>query len=339
MSRLAFAWRVWSPWLVLLIIGAAGGASAAESPRELSKRGNDEFAAGRFKEALESYNKAAELAEKSGAASAELLHNRAAAHFKLGETAEARELWVKALALRDAAYEARCRYNLGNCDYAEALAAAQGGDAKKALEHLGRAADQYRDAIKLDAGFSNARANLELTQQLKTMIEQQAQTQPSSQSTQGDKNQKGESQPSSQDPPQQGEGDQQQSQDQQSSSQPSSQQQGEQSEEQDQEQGQQESQSQPSDEPKEPPKPDAEQSQGPDSQPAESQPAQARQAQSQPAAKEEDQQDSDQAKQPLRMSKQEAERLLQMVRDLEKKRREAIQRRERAKQKPVDKDW
>lgn len=322
-----------------LLVGAGNPARAGQSPRELSRQGNEQFAAGRYKEALESYNKAAELVERGGVLSAELLHNRAAAHFKLGETAEARELWVKALALRDASYEARCRYNLGNCDYAEALAAVQGGQAKMALEHLGRAADQYRDAIRLDPTFSNARANLELTQQLKTMIEQQAQTQPSSQSTPGDKNQPSHSQPATRDSQQPGESDPQQSKDQQPSSQPSTQSQGEQSDEQNEAQEGQESQSQPAEQPQELPRPDAAESGDAESQPTESQPAPGPQAQSRPAAPSAEEQNSDPETKPLRMSKQEAERLLQMVRDLEKKRREAILQRERQKQKPVDKDW
>jgi hypothetical protein len=39
------------------------------------------------------------------------------------------------------------------------------------------------------------------------------------------------------------------------------------------------------------------------------------------------------------MSRQEAERLLQKIRDAEKARRELLRQRERSRHKPVDRDW
>ncbi|MCH7871065.1 MAG: tetratricopeptide repeat protein, partial [Planctomycetes bacterium] len=128
--------------------------------RDALERGNAHFEQGLYQEALDAFDEAAESADES--LRAELLHNRAAAQFKLGHTDDARELWVRSLPIRDEPFEARGRYNLGNCDYADALAALEAQDANKALELLDVATDQYRQAIRLDPELANARANLEL---------------------------------------------------------------------------------------------------------------------------------------------------------------------------------
>jgi hypothetical protein len=55
-----------------------------------------------------------------------------------------------------------------------------------------------------------------------------------------------------------------------------------------------------------------------------------------------EQQEEPAADQPppgVKMSRQEAERLLQKIRDAEKARRELLRQRERARHKPVDRDW
>ena len=125
----------------------SSGIAFADLPRELIKQGNQQFDAGRYAEALEAYDQVGDEADELP--TAELLHNRAAAHFKLGQLDEARELWVRAAGLRDEEFEAAARYNLGNCDYADALQAVQRQDAEVSLELLGRAIQQYRDALKL----------------------------------------------------------------------------------------------------------------------------------------------------------------------------------------------
>lgn len=298
--------RVFVPSCLLLLLATT---AFADQPRELIKRGNEHFQAGRYAEALEAYQ---QIEEPDELMTPELLHNRAAAHFKLGQLDDARELWVRAASLKDARFEAAARYNLGNCNYADALQALQAQDAQGALQHLERGLEQYRDAVRLDPGLRDARANLELAAQLKKQIEEMAQQQPQSQPS---------SQPSDQNQ-------EQQDQDQQPSSQPSSQPQDSdqqnqesQSEQQPEEQQQQQDQQQPSSQP--------------DSQPApESQPA------PQPQASE-DQQQQDQQENPvpIQLTKEEAERLLQMVRDAERQRRAILRAREAAKQQPVQKDW
>jgi Ca-activated chloride channel family protein len=287
-------------WVVLCISWTA----LADQPRELIKQGNEHFDAGRYDEALEAYDQIG--AEADDSLVPELLHDRAAAHFKLGQRDEARELWVRAAGLRDEKFEAAARYNLGNCDYADALQAVQQQNAQGVLELLDRAMRQYRDALQLDPELLPARANLELAAQLKKQIEEAAKQQPQSQPS---------SQPS------------QQQQQQQSSSQPSSQ--PSESDQQQQQQGESESQQ---------PQQNEEQPKQPDTQPApESQPAQPQQ---QPEASESEEQDQEQQQLvPINLTKEEAERLLQMVRDAERQRRAVLRAREAAKYKEVDKDW
>lgn len=317
--------------LALLGIALAPATSAAQSAREHISAGKAHFDAGRYAEALAEFNQAAALgsgqSDGGGATStapppalpAEILHNQAAAHFKLGQYADARELWVRAASLKDAAFEADMRFNLGNVEYAEALARANGGDVQNALTQLDKSLEQYRDALRLDPTLASARANFELAAKLRRELLEKSQEQPQSQPSSQPQSQP-QSQPSSQ--PQ---------------SRPSSQpQQGEQSEDQDsqqdqqnqdqQDQGQQQDeqnpQSQPSDE------------QDPQNQPPEDQQTPESQPQSQPTPPPGEGQE-----QELQISPEEAERLLQKVRDAEKRRREMLRARQQALRQPVKRDW
>lgn len=300
-----------SPIYVCLVLLAAGLARA-DTPRELIEQGNEHFETGRYAEALEAYAQVGDEADKR--IRAEVLHNRAAAHFKLGQFDDARELWVRAASLRDAAFEARARYNLGNCDYADALATVQAQDAQAALKLLDRATAQYRDALRLDPSLLDARANLELAAQLKTQIEELAQKQPQTQpSPEHEQNQQDQStsQPTSQ-----------------PASQPSSQ--PSESQQQDQRTREQDTEQQAEQAPEE--QPPATQ---PASQPApETQPAE--QLHPEPSSAEEEEQ---QPAVPIEMTKEEAERLLQLIRDAERQRRATLRAREAARYRPVDKDW
>ncbi|MCG3128046.1 MAG: hypothetical protein CHACPFDD_02920 [Phycisphaerae bacterium] len=296
---------------------SAAPAHAGETPRDAMRRAAEAYAAGRYAEAAEILEKVPESGRRED--DADLLHNRAATLFKLGRVPDARELWVRAAAMRDPRFEAQCTYNLGNCDYAEALAGAQSGDVPGAIERLNRAAARYRDALRIDPALDNARANLELAHQLVEQLKQQSTTQPQSQSqpsSQGDGQQ---SQPSSQPS---------------SQSQPSSDQSGEGGQQDDsQQQSSQPSESQPSQEPESEPQDessndnssaDEQQPQQPQSQPADSQPSPEEQFEPPPGVK---------------LTREEVEQLLQRVREAERKRRLELQRREAARYQPVDKDW
>jgi Ca-activated chloride channel family protein len=317
----------------VLLLAILPATLRAESPRELIQKGNADYAAGRYAEALKSYQQASAAAAGQ---TPEVLHDLAAAQFKLGQIDDARDLWTRIKESGDAAFEARTRYNLGNCDYAEALSLGP-QDAKKALAKLAEAAQQYRAALRLDPTNADARANLELTQRLKQQIEEQQKNQQQSPSSQpqsqpSDPNQQPSTQPSQ---PQSQPSQKPESQPSESSqSQPAQQDQKQQSSADQQDPNQAQSQpAQQEDEEQE----DRESQKKPEEQPAESQPAAATQptpVTTQPAGEPQE----GEPKATL-LPREQAERLLQMIRDAEKARREKLARDRAAKQKPVDRDW
>jgi Ca-activated chloride channel family protein len=283
--------------------------------RDLVRQGNEHYAAGRYAEALKSYEQAAAGTPHPAP---ELLHDLAAAHFKLGQLDEARDLWVRIKEAGDSGLEARTRYNLGNCDYADALAAAQ-QNPQHALDLLGTATDQYRTALQLDPNLTDARANLELTQRLKKQIEEQTQNQPQSQPSkneqQKDQQKQSSSQSSSQPSASQPTEDQQTQQDQSASTQPS--------------------QTQPAQDQQQEQKDREQQKEQPEEQPAPQSQPQTRPAETQPAPQP---QPGDESK-AVHLSREQAERLLQMIRDAEKARREKLIQQRTVGQKKVERDW
>jgi len=293
--------------VAVVAIAFCAASAHAEDARALIDQGNTHFEAGRYEDALKSYEQAGEPDDPL--VRPELLHNKAAALFKLGRIDDARELWVRSASLRDERFEAAARYNLGNCAYADALHAVEQQDASAALEKLDQARGYYRDALRLGPDLTNARANLELATQLKRQLEQQATSQPQSQpASRPEQQQQDQQQPSSQPSTQPDDQQQQQGQGQ-------NEQQQQEGDQHDQERQQQESSE---------PQPESQPSTQPSPQP---QASEVQQDQQQPQML------------PLKMTKQEAERLLQLIRDAEAKRRALLQAREARKHKPVDKDW
>jgi tetratricopeptide (TPR) repeat protein len=309
--------------IVALLLASS---AAAESVRELIERGNALYAEGDYVGALAIYEQAAERDDPRVAT--ELLQNRAASYYRLGDLETARELWTQAKSLGDPAYEARARYNLGNVAYQSALAAQQAGDASAALEHLAEATEQYRAAVRLDAGLHDARANLELATTLRRQIQEMMQQQPQSQCSSQDSGENPESQPSGDQQQQNSEGESGDSADQrqQSQSDPS-----EESESDEQSEPQQSPpDTQPADQSESPPS-DEQESPAPETQPAPQPAPETQPATTQPA-------DSAQAAE-IEMTPEQAARLLQMIRDLEQARRAELAQRRAAGQKPVERDW
>lgn len=293
---------------------------------ELVREARAALEAGAYDRAIEAYRAAAELKPDA----AEPAYNEGVAHYRKGDFRKAAELFTQALGTADAALSARSKFNLGNCAYAEALnnvRQAQGGDPtaapnllKSAATGVKEAAGHYREALAAAPDDADARANLELSHRLLKLIEEMQKQMPQS-----------------------------------PSSQPNEQQ------EQQQEQQQQESQSQQSDESSATTQPsEAEQSQAtqPSSQPSEEEPqpqptsAPASQPQESPSPDEESAEEQQQppqtqpaASQPQdeddrrSLSRAEAERLLQLIRDKERQRRLEQARRAQMKKEPVKKDW
>ncbi len=296
---------------VLVVLAAFSG---RPDPRETIARAAELYARQQYEQALAALDAlAGHVGERLRPA---WLFDRAATLYKLGRVDDAREAWNQAAALADPRLEAACRYNLGNCDYQQALKAA--GDpqqAAAALEQLQRAIANYRDAIRLDPSLDDARANLELATKLREQLRRQMQQQPNPQSSRKNASQQNDSR---QQKPSEG-NKSSQSQNQAGSS-----------------------QSNPSKSDANRPNPsdrrdasDLKQQSGqkvPNKDTQQPQPEAAPATQPKPSA--------GQAAQPsARLTREQAERLLQLIRDLERQRREMLRRMQAARQKPVDRDW
>jgi Ca-activated chloride channel family protein len=312
--------------------------------------GGDKYAAEDYQAAVDIYRDALEAAETP---TPELLHNLAAAYYKLGDYAEARDYWVRAAALSDEHFEAQCRFNLGNIDYREALAAQQ-ADANAAMEHLRGAIEQYLDSLQLDRGRGDTRVNLELAYQLLRQLEQQCQNQEQDPNQPQDSNQEQDPNqpqdpnqnqqqnpdPNQQQEPQRDPNQQQdpnnanQQQDQSSGGDQSDQQDSQQqdSEQQDSDQQDSESGEQEQDQ----------QGEGSEQQQGEGEQSQEESGEQQSEAEQQEGQQQPGEAQTANISQQEAEQLLQMVRQREQDRREALRARAAAaaaKQRKVERDW
>ena len=359
--------RAWAI-LVCAAILAVGRPAFADDARDLIEQGNEHYAASRYADALAAYENARKAAGQSPPA--ELLHNLAATHFRLGQLDQARDLWSRVRDRKDAAFEAKALYNLGNCHYAKALELSQSAPqrspaeqtaaAEQAMAALEEAVTCYQEAIRLDSQQRDARANVELAHRLKQELknrfiadcnengepdhreieagtaadcnengipdecdisggvsEDQDQNGVPDECDQASQQQQGD--------PSQGD-DQKQDKDQ-SENQDQPQNQG-QNQDQSQEQGQSQDESGEQDQPEQ-----SEQPQGEEE--GEQQQAEPLEAESQPA-------DRDEAsKQPvtIQMTRAQAERLLQMVRDAERARREMLVRQQQRRQTKVERDW
>jgi len=314
---------------VLAVVFLAA-AVVADGPQALLRlrRGNAYFAAGQYADALREYERVDASDPRVGP---EVLYDRAAAQYKLGKLDEARELLVRAAGLRDAGFEARCRYALGNCDYAAALKALDGKNAQQALEAIGRAIEQYEDALRLDPSRADARANLELAARLKERIEKAAKKQPQSQPSQGTKQSK----------ERKNQQDQQKKQPQSRPSRPNKKRGDDtQSCPNPDQQNQQDQPNKPRQSKQDEQRKQPEESKSS----AESKGDQANKQKSgvkrgAAAGKEKQQAEKSAGRVPIRITREEAQRLLQKIRDAEQRRRAMLRAREAARQKPVEKDW
>jgi Ca-activated chloride channel family protein len=126
------------------------------------ERGNEEYQAQHYSEALDNY----EQAESRLQGEPRIHFNRGAALLGLSRAREAREAFLRAMGSEDPEFKKRLYYNLGNAFLAE--------------QAFRDAAMYYRRVLQLDPDFDDARHNLELCIR--------AQEQPSKQS--GDSQQK-----------------------------------------------------------------------------------------------------------------------------------------------------
>ncbi len=94
-----------------------------------------------------------------------LSYNLAIARYRHGDIEIARQLFTEVAAAEDAELAAKARYNLGNADFAEAIQKLE-QDPAAARKQLESAIENYRKALQINRTDSDARANIELANRL-----------------------------------------------------------------------------------------------------------------------------------------------------------------------------
>jgi Ca-activated chloride channel family protein len=318
---------------------------------------------GEIQAALDAYS----TIKSAPSSQSQLDFNHGVALYRNGDIAAAQELFAATAGSTDDQLASSASYNLGNCLYTQSLQQIQQPESKadpaQIIEQLRTAISHYRNSLRSSGSGSDARANIELAAELIRQLEeqqekkdeQQQQDQQQDQNEQ-DKNQQDEnqkeqdqSQSQSENESEQQQNDSQSKQDQQqqqqsSENQQQDQQQGDsqqQSENQQQQNELQQAESDPSDQSKATDPSDSSdadeesQDQQPTNPEGELKPAdqnQTPQGKPNPAGI-----DEDDAKRP--MTREEAMKMLQAIRDRDMIRRFQQQQRDRSRQVPVEKDW
>ncbi|HEX6113232.1 MAG TPA: tetratricopeptide repeat protein [Geminicoccaceae bacterium] len=153
--------RRWAGLLALLPILGADQAEVAV------REGNALFRSGQYEAALRQYETAAEQLPDSSV----IEFNRGNALFKVRDQEQALDRYLAALATDDSALAARAKYNIGVIKYRQALAAAQRYE--DALTLTRAAIGYFRDSLRLDGGYADARYNLELAYRFHHRLEQE----------------------------------------------------------------------------------------------------------------------------------------------------------------------
>jgi len=130
-------------------------ASAWADTRKAVEEGQKLFEQHKYAEAHERFNEAAADLPESPL----LEFNKAATFYKRQDYDKATELYRQSLLTKDPQLEAAAKYNLGNCEFQQAVM--NQSDLGKAIEMLDRAMVYYRDAIETLADPQKARYNLE----------------------------------------------------------------------------------------------------------------------------------------------------------------------------------
>ncbi|NLF16151.1 MAG: tetratricopeptide repeat protein, partial [Lentisphaerae bacterium] len=132
--------------MALAMALAWSGSARADSARTMVRRGNDAYAAGRYEEAMKAYDQA----DVESPESPVVAFNRGAALYRTGDVAAAREAFSEAARRsRDPAFEAQCRYNIGNGWFQEARRQ-KDSDLAKAIEACEHSVDNYQAALVLE---------------------------------------------------------------------------------------------------------------------------------------------------------------------------------------------
>ncbi len=161
--------------ICLLSAPGATGNLRAENSFDVSQRINAANALlrqGDVEQALETYQQIA----STTAGDDRLNYNLAVAHYQQGDLDAAARLFGASANSADAMVASRSRYNLGNCHYANALKSAE-KDRPTAISELKQAIAHYRSALRGNPQSADARANIELANELLRKLAQEEEQQ------------------------------------------------------------------------------------------------------------------------------------------------------------------
>ena len=167
----------------------------AQSPLDIRQTASEINAAntllreGKVDEAIDAYRKVVPGEQQRD----ELNYNMAVAEYRKGNIETAEQLFANVAGTGSTTIAADSRYNLGNCQYAKALAAAE-KDRSAAIELLREAIANYRGALRGNPNNPDARANIELAAELIRKLEQEQQQEEEQQKPDDQQQQKDEKQ-------------------------------------------------------------------------------------------------------------------------------------------------
>jgi Ca-activated chloride channel family protein len=156
--------------LALLLV--ASRSAYAQEPSVLVRSANEALHSGDIDRALSDYQRAAQ----SDPHRPELLYNQAVALYRKRDYAQSRRLLLQSASTADEQLGARVRYNLANCDYAEAIEVAE-KDKPTAIAKLESAISHYRGALADNPADTDARANIQTARMLIEQLQQEDQQQ------------------------------------------------------------------------------------------------------------------------------------------------------------------
>ena len=156
-------------WISVLCIFIFCSTALAGSTAKLVDSGNKSWLAGKYDEAIKSYDEAA----VDNPESPYIYFNKGAALYRKGDYKAAIEAFEKAeLKSKEPELEAKSRFNMGNCTYREAERQMD-SDLKKALDYCQKSVQHYQDALQLDPNFKAAAENIEIVRlQMKNILDE-----------------------------------------------------------------------------------------------------------------------------------------------------------------------
>lgn len=148
-------------WVSVLLIGVfllCPAALFADSPKKLVNKGNTAYNMGEYDEAIDAY----EEASVNEPESARIYFNKGAALYKKGNFKAAKKAFEKAaLKSEEVAFEAKAKFNMGNCEFKEAERIMD-SNLKKSLDTCGMSIRYFQEALELDPLLNESAENIEI---------------------------------------------------------------------------------------------------------------------------------------------------------------------------------